>query len=306
MARRRPSALLFAVSALVLGVVATACGGDRGGLVIDGSSTVFPVTAAAAEGYRDVDRSVNIEVRSSGTGGGFEVFCTGESDISNASRPIKDREAERCAANGVGFQEIRVGSDGITVVTRAGAPVEGNLTIEQLNEIWNPESTIGNWSEITDGDFDSVPLILSGPDDQSGTFDFFNEEVLGEDESGLLITPRSDYTASADDNVIINAITGVEAGLGYFGYSYFTENEDRLSAFSIDGVAPTAESINADEYPLARPLLIYVSTEKLETKPELAEFVTYYLENAVALAESVDVVPAPQDALDEGLAAIGG
>ena len=322
MKRRRRLAMLLTASVLVVGAIAAGCdddddGGDdgssgeetsettggnlSGSVLVDGSSTVFPLSGAAAEGFKDVESGVNVEVRSSGTGGGFEVFCTGETDISNASRPIKDEEAETCASNGVEYEEIRVGSDGITVVTGANSPVEGDLTIDQLNQVWNPDSTVSNWSEIG---FAAAPLTLAGPDDQSGTYDFFNEEVLGEDAEGETITPRSDYTASADDNVIVNAVTGAEAALGYFGYSYFSENTDILKAFSIDGVEPTVESINADEYPLSRPLFIYVSKSKLAEKPELAGFVTYYLENAIELAESVDVVPAPQDALDAGLAVI--
>lgn len=326
MKRRRRLAMLLTASVLVVGAIAAGCGDDdddggdngssgeetsesteadggslSGSVLVDGSSTVFPLSGAAAEGYKDVESGVSVEVRSSGTGGGFEVFCTGETDISNASRPIKDEEAETCASNGVEYEEIRVGSDGITVVTGANSPVEGDLTIDQLNQIWNPDSSVSNWSDVG---FDAAPLTLAGPDDQSGTYDFFNEEVLGEDADGETITPRSDYTASADDNVIVNAVTGAEAGLGYFGYSYFSENTDILKAFTIDGVEPTVESINADEYPLSRPLFIYVSKSKLAEKPELGDFVTYYLENAVELAESVDVVPAPQDALDAGLASI--
>ena len=328
MKRRRRLAMLLAASVLVIGAVAAGCGDDdddddgagngeetteetdgggdlSGNIVVDGSSTVFPLSAAAAEGFKDVQPAVSIDVRSSGTGGGFEVFCTGETDISNASRPIKDEEAETCASSGVEYEEIRVGSDGITVVTGASSPVEGDLSIDQLNAIWNPDSSISDWSEVPNAGFDSAPLTLAGPDDQSGTYDFFNEEVLGEDEAGETITPRADYTASADDNVIVNAVTGAQAAMGYFGYSYFSENTDILKAFSIDGVEPTVETINADEYPLSRPLFIYVSKSKLAEKPELTAFVTYYLENAIGLAESVDVVPAPQDALDAGLAAVG-
>lgn len=317
MKRRRRLAMLLTATVLVVGSVAAGCGddddggseasgdgtsGDLGGsIIIDGSSTVFPLSTAAAEAFKGVQPGVSIDVRSSGTGGGFEVFCTGETDISDASRPIKDEEAETCASNGVEYEEIRVGSDGITVVTGANSPVEGDLTIEQLNAIWNPDSTISNWADVPGGGFESVDLVLAGPDEQSGTYDFFNEEVLGENEAGETITPRADYTASADDNVIVNAVTGAEAAMGYFGYSYYSENTDILKPFTIEGVEPNEETINSDEYPLSRPLFIYVSKSKLAEKPELGAFVTYYLENAVDLATSVDVVPAPQDALDAGL-----
>lgn len=312
--------MLLTATVLVVGAVAAGCGddddtgsdasgdetsGDLGGsIIVDGSSTVFPLSTAAAEAFKGVQPGVNIDVRSSGTGGGFEVFCTGETDISDASRPIQDEESETCASNGVEYEEIRVGSDGITVVTGANSPIEGDLTIDQLNAIWNPDSDISNWADVPNGGFESADLVLAGPDEQSGTFDFFNEEVLGEDEAGETITPRADYTASADDNVIVNAVTGAEAAMGYFGYSYFSENTDILKAFSIEGIEPNEETINSDEYPLSRPLFIYVSKSKLAEKPELGAFVTYYLENAIDLATSVDVVPAPQDALDAGLEAV--
>ena len=248
---------------------------------------------------------MNITVGTSGTGGGFELFCTGSTDISDASRPINDEEKAACTKGGVKYEELRVASDGITVVTGANADVGGDsLTSAQLKAIWEPKSTIKNWDQIPPaGSFNDLTLTLAGPDSQSGTYDFFNEEILGEDAAGETITPRQDYTASADDNVTVRAVTGAEGGLGYFGYTYFEENADALKDFAIDGVTPTAESITDGTYPLSRPLFIYVNTEAL-ARPEVAAFVKYYLENAVSLSKDQQFVPAPQSALDEALAKV--
>jgi phosphate transport system substrate-binding protein len=306
---------MLATTAIAIGAVAAGCGGDddsgdgsggdlSGSIIVDGSSTVAPLTSAAAEAFNAENSSVDVEVRVSGTGGGFEVFCTGETEISDASRPIKDDEAATCADNDIEYEEVRVGSDGITVVTGANADVGGTeLSIEQLNAIWEPESEIDNWKDIPGGSFDDVELSLAGADSQSGTYDFFNEEVLGEDENGNIIEPRQDYAASADDNQTIRSVTGAPGGLGYFGFSYFAENQDQLQAFSLDGVEPNAETITAGDYPLSRPLFIYVKKSALE-RPEVEAFVRFYLENGVALAEQEQFVPAPQESLDAGLAAL--
>jgi phosphate transport system substrate-binding protein len=289
-------------------------GGDSaslsGDILIDGSSTVAPLSSAAAEDFSAENSGVNITVGTSGTGGGFERFCAGETDISDASRAIEDDEVAACQSGGVEYVELRVASDGITNVTSANADVGGdNLTIAQLKAIWSPGSKVKNWSQIPNGNFNDVPLTLAGPDSQSGTYDFFNEEVLGEDAAGETVTPRQDYTASADDNVIVRAVESGPGTLGYFGFTYYEENMDALKAFSVDGVAPTAETITSGEYPLSRPLFIYVKTSSLQ-RPEVAAFVQYYLDNAVELAESTQYVPAPQEALDEATAsleaAIGG
>ena len=278
-------------------------GGDiSGSVTADGSSTVEPLSAAAAEAFNAEHPGVNISVSTSGTGGGFARFCSGETDISNASRAISDDEVAACEAGGVNYEEFRVASDGLTIVTGASADLGGeDLTIEQLAAIWGPDSTINNWSQVPDGNFNDVPLVLAGPDSQSGTYDFFNEEVLGDDDEGNTISPRQDYTASADDNVIVRAVQSAPGALGYFGYTYFEENSDTLKAFSVNGVVPSPETITDDSYPLSRPLFIYVNTASLE-RPEVEAFVRYYLENAVSLSEENEFVPAPQDALDESLA----
>ena len=318
MARARRLATVAAAAALAVGSLGlVACGDDddeaadtsgggaaslSGDILIDGSSTVAPLSSAAAEAFAAEHSGVNITVGTSGTGGGFERFCAGETDISDASRAIKDDEAAACEKAGVTFQELRVASDGITVVTGANAEIGAeDITIDQLEAVWSPGSKIGNWSDIPGGSFADVPLTLAGPGSQSGTYDFFNEEVLGEDASGETITPRQDYTASEDDNVIVRAVQSAEAGMGYFGFSYFEENQDSLKALSVDGVQPTPESITSGDYPLSRPLFIYVRDASLE-RPEVAGYVRYYLENAVQLAEDAQYVPAPQDSLDEALA----
>ena len=322
MARGRRIAVAIAATALALGtLVAAGCGDDddsasgtaaagsdlSGDIVIDGSSTVGPLTSAAAEAFNGENSGVNITVGTSGTGGGFELFCKGETDINDASSKINDEQIAACKSGGVEYVELRVASDGITMVTNNPSSVggDGNLTIKQLEAIWAPGSKINNWKDIPPaGSFDDVPLTLAGPDSQSGTYDFFNEKVLGEDAAGETIEPRQDYAASADDNVTVRAVQSAEGGLGYFGYTYFEENQDTLTDFAVDRVKPTAETITDGTYPLSRPLFIYAKTTSLD-KPEVKAFVTYYLTNAVSLAEGQQFVPATQAELDEALAKVG-
>jgi phosphate transport system substrate-binding protein len=273
-----------------------------GKIAIDGSSTVAPLSTAAAEAFNGNNPDVNITVGTSGTGGGFEVFCKGETDISNASRSIKDDEAEACKKAGVEYEEIRVASDGITLITKAGVDVGKTcLNFSELEKIWAPGSKVNNWSQVGSG-FKDLPLALAGPGSQSGTYDFFNEEVLGEDAQGEVIQPRQDYSASEDDNVTVRAVTDAEAGLGYFGFTYFEENTDKLQAFAVDNgkgcVEPTTDSITSGDYPLSRPLFIYVSKKSLQ-RPEVQAFVKDYVANATQLATDAQFVPAPQSALDE-------
>jgi phosphate transport system substrate-binding protein len=285
--------------------------GDAGGedlagdISIDGSSTVAPLSSAAAEAFAGENPDVNVTVGTSGTGGGFERFCAGETDISDASRPIAEDEVAACEQAGIEYQEFRVASDGITVVTGADADVGcDDLTLEQVASVWDPDSEIDNWSQIEGAGCNDAPLTLAGAGSQSGTYDFFNEEVLGEDDAGETLTPRQDYTASEDDNVIVRAIQSAEAGMGYFGFTYYEENADTLKPFKLEGVEPNADTITAGDYPLARPLFIYVKNEAME-RPEVEAFVCYYLENATSLSEEQQFVPAPQDALDEAISKAG-
>lgn len=318
---RRRLAFVCATAALSAGVLAGCGGGDdsssstgsdgaaalSGKIAVDGSSTVGPLTSAAAEKFNEDNDKVDITVGTSGTGGGFERFCKGETDISDASRSIKDEEIAACKKAGIEYEEIRVASDGITLVTKKDAPIggDGNITMDQLKAIWSPDSKINNWKDVPGGSFSDVKMTLAGAGNQSGTYDFFNEEVLGENAKGDTIEPRQDYSASEDDNVTVRVVTGAEGGLGYFGYTYFEENTDTLQAFSLDGVAPSAESITDGSYKLSRPLFIYVSKKSM-AKPEVAAFVKYYVENAVSLAEETQFVPAPQDALDKSLEVVNG
>ena len=276
-----------------------------GDIAIDGSSTVGPLTSAAAEAFNGENSGVNITVGTSGTGGGFELFCKGETDISDASRGIKPEEAAACKSGGVQYEELRVASDGITLVTNNPSNVggDGNLTTAQLKAIWAPDSKINNWKDIPGGGYDDVPLTLAGPDSQSGTYDFFNEKVLGTDAAGDPNPPRQDYSASADDNVTVRAVQSAEGGLGYFGYTYFEENQDTLTDFAVDGVKPTVETITNGTYPLSRPLFIYVKKTSL-AQPEVKAFVEYYLKNAITLSKEQQFVPAPQAALDKSLATV--
>jgi phosphate transport system substrate-binding protein len=320
MARGRRLAVAIAATALALGtLVAAGCGGvdsaaDTSGggasglsgkIAIDGSSTVGPLTSAAAEAYHGENSGVNLTVGTSGTGGGFELFCKGETDISDASRAINADEVAACKKGGVAYEELRVASDGITVVTSSAADVGSDqLTLKQLKAIWAPDSKISNWKDIPGGSFNDLPLTLAGPDSQSGTYDFFNETVIGKDPNGDPIASRQDYTASADDNVTVRAVQSAEGGLGYFGFSYFEENQDTLKDFAIDGVKPTAATITDGSYPLSRPLFIYVKKTSLD-RPEVKGFVQYYLTNAISLSKDQQFVPAPQAALDESIAKVG-
>ncbi len=307
--------IALAASAALLAFTAVGCGGDdngggggdglSGNITIDGSSTVAPLSSAVAEQFAGENSDVNITVGSSGTGGGFERFCAGETDISDASRPIDEEEVAACEKGGIEYQEFRVASDGITNVTSTQADVGGdNLTMEQLKAIWGPDSKVDNWGNIPGGDFQDAPLSLAGPDSQSGTYDFFNEEVLGEDAEGEVIEPRQDYTASADDNVIVRAVQSAPSALGYFGFTYYEENADTLKLFKVDGVEPTPETITSGEYPLSRPLFIYVKNPSLD-REEVKAFVCYYLENATTVAEEQQFVTAPQSAIDESIEKAG-
>lgn len=307
--------VLGAAGLAVAGVVA-GCGGSdtktaaaaglSGTIAIDGSSTVAPLTTGAAESFNADNKDVNITVGTSGTGGGFEKFCGGKTDISDASRGIKDEEAAACASAGIKYTEFRVASDGITVAIKKGTDTGKTcVNFAELKKTWAKGSTVDNWKAIGGKD---LAMKLAGPGDQSGTYDFFNETVLGKDDAGEVNPARADYAASEDDNVIVTAIEGSPGTLGYFGYTYYEENADKLDDLAVQGeegdcVKPTAETITDGTYPLSRPLFIYVKDTSL-ARPEVKAFVKYYLTNAVSLAEENQFVPAPQTALDESLAKV--
>ena len=284
----------LAATAAATALVLSACGGQStestgdmlsGAVVIDGSSTVAPLTEAAADLYRDVEAGVNVTVATSGTGGGFEKFCAGETDLSNASRGIKDEEAALCAENGIEFTEIIVANDGLAVVVPAENDFVQCLTVEQLNTIWGPEAegTITSWNQV-DPSFPDVELALFGPGTDSGTFDYFTKEINGEE--GAI---RTDYSPSEDDNVLVQGISGAEGGLGFFGLSYVTENADLVRAVDVDGgegcVAASEESVQDGSYtPLGRPLFVYVNNASYTDKPQVKSFVDFYIANQAEVA----------------------
>jgi len=264
--------------------------GLSGRITSDGSSTVFPVTEAAAEEFiRETGGRVQVTVASSGTGGGFKRFCAGEIDIANASRPIKEEERQLCARNGLEAVELPVATDGLAVVVNNQNTFVQCLTVDELKRIWQPGSTVRTWADVRAG-FPAQPIKLYGPGTSSGTFDYFTAEVVGEEDAS-----RSDYTASEDDNVLVTGVAGDAGSLGYFGFAYYIENRQQLRAVGVDAgqgcVQPTAETIENGSYrPLSRPLLLYVNRAALQ-RPEVREFVGFYLQSAGELAAQVGYVP---------------
>ena len=293
--RGQAPAITAAVLGILLMAIAWGCSGwDTTAIVdVDGSSTVFLVTEAMAEEFQKKNSDVRVTVGISGTGGGFTKFCNGEIQIADASRPIKPVEMEACARNGVGYIELPVAFDGLSVVVNPDNDWVDHLTVEELKEIWRPGSTVEKWSDVRSG-WPDKDLFLVGADTDSGTFDYFTKVIVGEEGAS-----RPDYTASADDNVLVQAIAGEERALGYFGYAYYVENRDRLKVVLVDSgtgpVAPSMESINNNAYaPLSRPLFIYVNRQDAE-RSDVERFVGFYLgsENANLVAE-VGYVPFPE------------
>jgi phosphate transport system substrate-binding protein len=271
-------------------------GSDLSGRIeADGSSTVGPYTTAAAERFQQQNSGVQVTVGVSGTGGGFERFCRGETDLSNASRPIKKEEATACKDQGVEYVEFQVANDALTVVVNKENDWVTCLTTEQLAKIWGPSSEVNNWNQV-DASFPDEKLSLFGPGTDSGTFDYFTGEINGEEGAS-----RSDYNASEDDNTTVTGVAGEKGGLGYFGFSYFEENQDKLNAVEIDGgdgcVAPSVTAAQDGTYkPLSRPLFIYVKKDAL-TRPEVAAFMQYVLDNETAIAEASQFVPLTDEQL---------
>jgi phosphate transport system substrate-binding protein len=278
------------------GTTTSAGGSDLSGRIeADGSSTVGPYTTAAAERFQRENSGVQVTVGVSGTGGGFERFCRDETDLSNASRPIKDEEAAACKAKGVEYVEFQVANDALTVVVNEDNDWAKCLTTEQLAKIWGPSSKVNNWNQV-DASFPDEKLSLFGPGTDSGTFDYFTGEINGEEGAS-----RSDYNASEDDNTTVTGVAGEKGGLGYFGFSYFEENQDKLNALEIDGgdrcVAPSVTAAQDGTYkPLSRPLFIYVKKDAL-TRPEVAAFMQYILDNETAIAEASQFVPLTDEQL---------
>jgi phosphate transport system substrate-binding protein len=301
---------------VLLTIAALACGGGDAGqaggdgaalsgtITADGSSTVFPITQALAEEFtRAHNGAVHVTVGNSGTGGGFKRFCVGETDMSNASRPIKDEEKQLCAQNGIEFTEMQVAYDGLSVLAHPSNSFATCLTVPELKKIWEPGSQVKRWSEVRAA-FPNQEIKLYGPGTASGTFDYFTEVINGKAQAS-----RADYTASEDDNVLVQGVSGDQHSLGYFGYAYYEQNKDKLKLVAVDGgsgcVTPSPETIKNGTYkPLSRPLLIYIS-KKAMARPEVQGFLKFYNENASALIPQVGYVPLDDAKYQENLGQLG-
>jgi phosphate transport system substrate-binding protein len=276
-----------------------------GRIEVDGSSTVGPLVTAGAEQFEAQNSGVHVTVGISGTGGGFERFCAGETDISDASRSIKDdEEVPVCQENGIEYTEIQIANDGIAVVTNKENDWATCLTVEQLAKIWGPDSEIDNWNQV-DPSFPDQNMTLAGPGTDSGTFDFFTGAINGEEDAS-----RTDYQATEDDNITVQAVEGDKGGLGYFGLSYFEQNQEQLSDVQIDGgsgcVAPSTETVQDGSYaPLSRPLFIYVKNESLQ-KPEVKAFVQYLLDSEQTIADNALFVPLTDEQLQKSKSTLEG
>ncbi len=291
------------------GTTGSAEGGSglSGTIQIDGSSTVAPLSEAAAELFQEENPDVNVVVGTSGTGGGFEKFCAGDIDISDASRPIKEEETAACEAAGIEYEEVTVANDGLAVVVNPENDWATCLTVEQLNTIWAPDSEVDSWKDV-DPSFPDEPLQLFGPGTDSGTFDYFTDAVNGEEGAS-----RTDYQPSEDDNVVVQGVQGSKGALGYFGLSYVQENEGAIKAVEIDGgegcVAPSVETVLDGTYtPLGRPLFIYPSDKAL-ARPEVQAFLEFYIENEKEIAEQalyVELSDEQQAASEEKIASLVG
>ena len=304
---RRFAAPAAAVAALALTLAA--CGGNNendggdgsglsGTITADGSSTVGPLTAAASELFdEEGNPDVRITVGESGTGGGFEKFCAGETDLSNASRPISEEdEVPICEENSVEYQEMVVANDALTVIVPTSNDFVTCLTTEQLKTIWEPKADgeVTNWNQV-DPSFPDQALDLYGPGTDSGTFDYFTDEINGEEGAS-----RADYTPSEDDNIIVEGVAGSEGGLGYLGFTYYEENADKLNAVEIDSgdgcVAPSAETVQDGTYtPLGRPLFIYPAIASISDNEAFVAFLDFYVENDDVIAEAAQYIPLSDD-----------
>ncbi|HQP10351.1 MAG TPA: PstS family phosphate ABC transporter substrate-binding protein [Candidatus Omnitrophota bacterium] len=270
---------------------------------VDGSSTVFPITEAVAEEFKNSGGQAKVMVGISGTGGGFKRFCRGETDISDASRPIKDSERTLCKESGITYIELPVAYDGLAVMVNVKNTWVDHLTVKELNRIWEPsaQGNIMNWSQVRPG-FPDKPIVLFGPGTDSGTFDYFTEAINGKSAAS-----RGDYTASEDDNVLVEGIASDEGAIGYFGLAYYEQNKDKLKLVPIDDenpsngagpIAPSMETVmDATYQPLARPIFVYVSA-KATQRPAIKEFINYYLKNAPSLVEEVGYIPLQPESYD--------
>jgi phosphate transport system substrate-binding protein len=284
-----------------------------GSVTIDGSSTVYPITEAVAEEFQAANAGVQVSAAFSGTGGGFKLFCTGDTDINDASRPIKkddDGEGKACTANSINYVQLQVAIDGLTVVVNPENSFVKCLTKDELVKIYGPDSPQDlKWSDVNPS-FPAEPVNRFMPGADSGTFDYFTETINGKVDAATQFA-----TPSEDDNVLVTGVAGDVNAIAFFGYAYYVENSDKVKAVEIDGgggcVAPTDKSINSNQYaPLSRPLFIYPNTDKAKERPELKVFVDFYLDNSQALSSEVGYVALPDDLLqkskDDWATAVGG
>jgi phosphate transport system substrate-binding protein len=301
----------------VIAMALSACGGANAGadtgsgngasgsVAVDGSSTVFPMSNAAAELLSEENPDVQVAVAESGTGGGFEKFCAGQTDISDASRPIEQEEKDACAKEGIEYTELQVATDALTVVVHPDLDVDC-LTTDQLVKLWEPGSQVTNWNQL-DPSFPDQEISLFGPGSDSGTYDYMAADVIGDESE----TTRDDYEASEDDNVLVQGVAGTEGATGYFGYTYYEENADSLKALSIDDgkgcVAPSAETAQAGEYtPLSRPLFVYVKNAAYNDNAAVKEYVDFYVENLADIADVGKFIPLSDDLYSKTQSALEG
>ena len=307
-----------ASGAVALALTLAACGGadagtdaesgsegSSGSVAVDGSSTVEPMSKAAAELLSEENPDVRVNVGAAGTGGGFEVFCQGQTDISDASRPIEDDEVAACEEGGVEYTELQVATDALTVAVHPDLAVDC-LTTDQIVDLFGPKATAKNWQDL-DPSFPDQEISFFIPGTDSGTYDYMAADVVA-DESETL---RTDVESSEDDNVLVQGISGTEGAVGFFGYTYYEENQDTLKALEIDSgngcVAPSAETAQAGEYtPLARPLFIYVNNAKYAENAATAEYVDFYIENLEKIAEAAKYIPLSEELYGETKSALEG
>ena len=316
----------YAAVLTILIAILTACGGgndgttastsaepsgEAGSILISGSSTVEPISALVAESFRSTNPGVGITVEGPGTSDGFVRFCAAETDISGASREIREEEAAACAENGIEYVELHIATDGLSVITSPENAEVTCLNYGDLYSLLGPESEgFASWSDANDlaaevggsGDFPEAPLVVTAPGEESGTYDTFVELVLADlaEERGADEATRADYQASANDNVIVDNISSNPSSLGWVGFAFFTENADTLKAIEVDGgdgcIAPTTDTIASFDYPLSRPLYIYVSTTKLAENPALGDFVDFYLSSdGIGAVSEAGYVDLPED-----------
>ena len=284
-----------------IGTVTAAAGEMSGTILVDGSSTVGPISQAVAEEFQGLFSQVRVPVGISGTGGGFKKFCRLETDVSDASRFIKESEQGLCGENSVGYIELPVAIDGIAVVVNPQNSAIGEcVTIEELNKMWGPgsEGSVSNWSQVRDG-LPGDDFVLYGPGADSGTYDYFTKVVNGEEGAS-----RGDYTPSEDDNVLVQGVSGDFNALGYFGLAYYEQNVDLVKALKVDDgsgcVFPNTEDVLTGKYPLSRAIFIYVSTQAAE-RPEVQSFIEFYMKNAAGLVGQIGYVPLPDEIYEMGL-----